>query len=152
MLAKSLASTKKHPAPPSYMSPRQREIMFTRERRLLKVKVKRDADKLAAEGERKWRKAQEMVDKERRRELRQWRERGDVTQQRSSVHVEYHHSGRFEESSLLKAGVPRGIHELEGPIKHPSCWSCCLQEKEDARGCIATTVDPEAYNFASFCS
>lgn len=35
------------------------------------------------------------------------------------------------------------------PFDKERSWSCCLQTDPLARGCIVSTVNPDAYNFAS---
>lgn len=45
----------------------------------------------------------------------------------------YHHTGVFEKSKFSKS----------------KAWSCCMSEDPDGRGCIVTTVNPDAYNFVS---
>lgn len=45
----------------------------------------------------------------------------------------YSHTGTFEKTQFSKNKV----------------WSCCMSEDPDGRGCIVTTVNPDAYNFVS---
>lgn len=57
------------------------------------------------------------------------------TQTVSRKFHKYRHSGTYEESKFDGPGV--------------FAWSCCMASDKMARGCIVTTVNPDAYNFAS---
>ena len=35
------------------------------------------------------------------------------------------------------------------PFERDRCWSCCMSSDPLAQGCIVSTVNPDAYNFAS---
>lgn len=55
------------------------------------------------------------------------------TQSVSRKFHKYHHSGKYERSRFDPGNV----------------WSCCMASDKNARGCIVTTVNPDAYNFSS---
>jgi hypothetical protein len=43
-----------------------------------------------------------------------------------------------------------GLLQCQTRFEKTRIWSCCLSADPLAEGCIVSTVNPDAYNFASF--